>query len=119
MLLNPEVLAGAYDYLCACEPFRQWNLPDSDDIKFRATKSRDTFGQYTWNNGKHQIDISGACISHTSSLMWVMAHEIIHLHLQMTGMESRSSDPNVHNAAFRKLAHVVCRLHGFDVKAFW
>jgi hypothetical protein len=43
-----------------------------------------------------------------------MAHEMIHLHQRVTGMENSAQ----HNAAFRKLAAHVCRLHGFDPKAF-
>jgi len=51
--------------------------------------------------------------------MMFMSHEMIHLHLEATGMESRSGDANTHNMAFRKLAARVCKLHGFDPKAFY
>jgi hypothetical protein len=45
----------------------------------------------------------------------VMAHEIIHLHQALVGMESPCAE---HNAAFNKLAAQVCKTHGFDPKSF-
>lgn len=116
--LTPDVLAAAYDYLCTTPPFSGWNLPDSDDIKFRVTKSKDCYAAYHYDGG-HTIDVSSAAVGHTATLMQVLGHELVHLHLRLTGMESRSDNPNVHNAAFRKLAAVVCRTHGWDLKAFY
>jgi len=116
--LTPEVLAAAYDYLAACEPFCKWNLPDSDDIKFRVIRSNKVFAQYVYDGG-HTIEVSSANVGHTKTLMETMAHELIHLHLRLTGMESKSSNPNVHNMPFRKLAAQACRVHGWDLKAFY
>lgn len=116
--LTPEVLAAAYDYLASTEPFCRWNLPDSDDITFRVVKSRKMFAQYVYD-GTHTIEVSSGTVGHTATLMTTMAHELTHLHLRLTGMESKSSNPNVHNLPFRKLAAQVCRVHGFDLKAFY
>lgn len=116
--LTPEVLAAAYDYLATCEPFCRWNLPDSDDIKFRVTRTSKVFAQYIWD-GEHTIEVSSANVGHTKTLMETMGHELIHLHLRLTGMESRSSNPNVHNMPFRKLAARACKTHGWDLKAFY
>lgn len=116
--LTPEVLAAAYDYLATCEPFSRWNLPDSDDIKFRVTRAKDAYAAYHWD-GTHTIDVSSAAVGHTGTLMQVLGHELVHLHLRLTGMESRSESHNVHNAAFRKLAVQVCKTHGWDLKAFY
>lgn len=119
--LTPEVLAAAYDYLAACEPFCRWNLPDSDDITFRVVKSRKMFAQYVWepDTERHTIEVSSGTVGHTATLMTTMGHELIHLHLRLTGMESRSSNPNVHNMPFRKLAAQACKTHGWDLKAFY
>lgn len=116
--LNPEVLAAAYDYLVATQPFAGWNLPDSDDVKFRVVRSRKMFAQYVYD-GSHTIEVSSATVGHTKTLMETMAHEILHMHLRLTGMESRSKSEDVHNMPFRKLAAKVCQIHGFDPKAFW
>ena len=121
--LSPDVLAAAYDFLAATEPFRRWNLPDSEDVRFRVVRSRAMFAQYVWEGAgadvRHTIEMSSATVGHTKTLLESLGHEMIHLHLRLTGMESRSKDPNVHNMAFRKLAADVCRIHGFDPKAFY
>ena len=111
--LTKEMLASCYAYLATCEPFLKWNLPDSEDVTFKVSKSKSHFAQYIWD-GTHCIEVSSACVGYTSTLMETMAHEIIHLHLRLTGMESRSTNP-----AFRKLAARVCGYHGFDPKGFW
>ena len=116
--LTPAVLAAAYDYLASTAPFSSWNLPDSEDIKFRVIKSRKVFAQYVWD-GTHAIEVSSGTVGQTDTLMQTMAHELTHLHLRLTGMESRSDNPNVHNGAFRKLAAKVCATHGWDLKAFY
>lgn len=117
--LTPEVLAAAYDYLASTSPFNRWNLPDSEDVKFRVIRSRKVFAQYVWEDGSHTIEVSSATIGHTLTLLETMAHELVHVHLRQTGMESRSGDANTHNMAFRKLAAQVCATHGFDLKAFY
>ena len=116
--LTPEVLAAAYDYLASTAPFNRWNLPDSDDITFRVVKSRKMFAQYVYD-GTHTIEGSSGTVGHTATLLESMGHEMVHVHLRQTGMESRSHNPNVHNLPFRKLAARVCAVHGFDLKAFY
>lgn len=116
--LTKEVLAAAYDYLCTTPPFVSWNLPDSDDVKFRVTRSRKVFARYVYD-GDRTIEVSSASVGHSATLLEKMSHEMIHLHLEQTGMESKGGDDNTHNMAFRKLAARVCNVHGFDVKAFY
>lgn len=116
--LTPETVAAAYDFLLTCPPFNKWNLPDSEDVTFRVTKRRDVFARYIWD-GCHTIEASSASIGHTATLFEKVGHEAIHIHLRQTGMESRSNDPNVHKAAFRKCAAQACKIHGWDLKAFY
>lgn len=114
--LNREVLQGAYDYLRATEPFCRWNLPDGEDISFKVIRSLVDRGQYYRVDGKHTISISSSCIGRSSSLMEIMAHEMIHLHER----EARFDRADVeHTRAFKKLALRVCAIHGFDSKLFW
>jgi len=119
LILTPENLATAYDYLRSTQPFSRWNLPDSEDVVFRVGRAPRSFGWYQWDGGRHTITASEKAIGHTSTLMLIMAHEMVHLHLEATGMESRTGDTSIHNAAFRKCAAQVCRFHGFDPKAFY
>lgn len=117
--LTPETLAGAYDYLCTTPPFNKWNLPDSEDVVFKLSRRKREAGRYQWDGERHTIAASIYAIAHTVSLMRFMAHEMVHLHLEATRMESRSGGTDVHNAAFRKFAAHVCKVHGFDPKAFY
>lgn len=117
--LTPEMLAGAYEYLKATPPFSKWNLPETDEVGFRLSNSQRELGRYRWDGAKHTITASRKAIGHTATLLRFMAHEMVHLHLEETGMESRRGGEDTHNAAFRVLAAQVCKVHGFDPKAFY
>ena len=110
MHLTPEILRGCYEFLRETPPFRRWRLPKADTIKFRVVALKDCYGQYEGGGGEHQIDISGARISHTDNLVKTMAHELIHLR---TFMLSKSV---THGAHFEKLKRQVCKQHGWDSK---
>ena len=117
--LTPEMLAAAYDFLLVTKPFCDWNLEDSEDVKFVVGKFRNDYAQYQWDGKRHVITISAHGIGYTRTLFEKLSHELIHLHLENTGMESRTGGKDTHNAAFRKFAARVCRYHGFDPKAFY
>lgn len=117
--LSADILAAAYDYLRTTPPFVRWNLPESEDVKFRVSRRATEFGRYQKVNGKHTIAMSASSIGQTETLMRYLAHECVHLHLEATGMEAKNGGMNTHNAAFRKFASEVCRVHGFDLKAFY
>ena len=118
--LSKEMLAAAYDFLCTTPPFSRWNLPDSEDVTFKVVKNHKIFGCYYLNLDKgHTIEASCSSVAHTETLMKLMAHEMIHLHLEKMGWESKSTNANVHNKAFRRFASQVCKYHGFDQKAFY
>ena len=117
--LTPETLAAAYDYLCTTPPFKGWNLPDSDDVLFKVSRSRKEFARYQWDGKRHVITVSAVAVGHTETLMTYLSHELVHLHLEESGMESRTGNENTHNGAFRVLAAQVCRVHGWDLKAFY
>lgn len=117
-MLTKDTIAAAYDLLAITPPFNKWNLPDSDDVQFKVARDPHSYGWCNaWGRGKRReylIAISSRKVEHLSSLLSTMAHEIIHLHLYMTGQDTNGE----HNAAFSALAKKVCRLHGFDSKAF-
>lgn len=117
--LTPETLAAAYDYLRTTPPFSKWNLPEAEDVLFKVARTRHKQGWYQWDGKRHTITASTGRISHSLTLMALMAHEMIHLHLEEIGMESRAGSNDTHNAAFRVLAARVCKFHGFDPKAFY
>jgi hypothetical protein len=113
--LTSEMLACAYDLLRTAEPFDGWNLPESDDIVFYVVRDRTRCGFYRRDRyGRHSIAISINCVGYMPTLVAIMAHEMVHLHLALTRMEGRSD----HGAVFQHFAARVCAVHGFDPKLF-
>lgn len=117
--LKPEMMEAAYEYLRTTPPFSAWGLPHSDDVIFQLSGRRREFGRYQWDGERHTITASIHGIAYTSTLMRFMAHEMIHLYLEMKGLESRKASEEVHNTHFRKFAGQACKYHGFDPKAFY
>jgi hypothetical protein len=112
--LTPDTLRAAYDYLAATPPFSRWNMPEGEDVMFEVVRSPRIFACYDKTGDKHRIRVSRRTVGHTHTLMVTMAHEMIHLHEQSSGMATASQ----HTKAFWKLAALVCKFHGFDLKAF-
>ena len=117
-MLTRETMAAAYDLLVSTPPFCRWNLPDSDDIEFKVARDPHNFGWFTASGRgkkrKYLIAVSNRKVEYLSSLLATMAHELIHLHLDMTRQDKKGE----HNGAFNAIAKNICRLHGFDPKAF-
>lgn len=116
--LTPEMLAAAYDFLMVTPPFDKWSMPESDDVRFRVSRSRSRFGFYRWDGKRHTITVSINSVAYSSTLLETMSHEMVHLHLEELGMDDRGGT-NTHSGAFRRLADDICKLHGFDPKAFY
>lgn len=111
--LTLDTLRLAYDYLSETPPFNKWNLPESDDVEFRVVRDRGLFGWHNLENGKHIIAVSTGTVGFTDTLLRTMAHEMVHIHERSTG-PCKSG----HSAAFKRWSEQVCRVHGFDPKAF-
>ena len=108
------MLAAAYEFLRTSQPFKGWKLPDSDSVEFTVNRHKYWFGSHLGGPTCH-ITISESTVGHTSTLIRVMAHEMIHTYQFLNGLESPKTH---HNADFRRRAALVCREHGFDEKAF-
>ena len=117
--LTKETAMAAYEYSRTTPPFRSWNLPPAEVVKWHISRSTKHFAQYWWDGEFHHIEVSSRGIGSTSILIEKIQHEILHLYLQMTKKESKSGNPNVHNKHFRAKAIKVCRVHGWDEKAFY
>lgn len=114
MHISPAMLEAAYCLHQVSPPFNRWKLPEADDIGFLVTASKDYWGLYQLSpSGQHSISVSSVYVSKVDTLLRVMAHEMIHLRQAVKGKW-----PLTHNAEFRRLASLVCRHHGYDVKAF-
>lgn len=117
--LTREMVAAAYDYLCTTPPFCRWNLPDSEEVGFSVGRLRGRFALYQWDGERHTIKLASNGIGYASTLLEILGHEMIHMHLEECGWESAESSIDFHNPAFRKFAAQACRLHGWDPKAFY
>ena len=116
--LTPEMLAAAYDFLSLTPPFDRWNMPPSEEVAFKVSRSRKWFARYYWSGSRHTIEVSSNSVAYSGTLLSKISHEIIHMHLEEMGMDGRGGT-DTHTGAFRSLAEEVCRYHGFDPKAFY
>lgn len=112
--LSAELLAAGYDYLRTTDPFIGWKLPKSGRIKFAVIKDPRRFADFGVENGVPTIRVSTARNGHTNTLLSTVAHEMIHAHQYLKGLETKGE----HNADFKRRAARVCSAHGFDLKTF-
>ncbi len=108
MRITLAIVESAYELLRTTPPFRGWQLPESDDVKFVVVPLRCTMARHSFNGTTHTISV---CLRHThlNTLLMTLAHEMVHMVDQ---------GPAEHGAAFRRLAKQVCRQHGWDYGAF-
>lgn len=115
LTLTPQRLAAVYECLRSFPPFSKWGIPSAEEVAFAVSHSRKNRGAY-WHDGtQHWIEVSAKNIGHFTSLAMVMAHEMVHLYQK----HAKTETPNtVHNAQFHKIAAVICKRFGWDVKLF-
>lgn len=114
LVITPEMMAAAYDYLVTTPPFCDWNLPESEDVTFIVYRSMVNRGDWFRIKERHRIRISSRYARSTTSLMETMAHEMIHLHED----HNNCSGKGQHSAAFNVWANEVCEIHGWDPALF-
>lgn len=112
--LTPEMLAAAYDFLRTTRPFKGWRLPSSEEVAFKVTRDRNEYGHYQLRDA-HTVALSSSLISQVGTLLFYLAHEMVHLKQEI---DKRVTAGTVHNADFRAKAKLVCRIHGWDYKSF-
>lgn len=114
--LNREMVEAAYEYIRTTPPFRNWNLPEPEDIRFRVVKDRTRRGFYRRDRDNvPTIYVSSASIGYSHNLIETVSHETIHLHEDRLGILG----PAEHSLAFQRFAKQVCAFHGFDPKLFY
>jgi len=115
MNINPEMLAAAYEYFRVSEPFCDFALPHADVVEFRVVNDRRRYGWHERpSHGTNIIAVSQRNVCHTANIMWVVAHEMIHLYQAESGTSTKAN----HNAEFNDIADYVCATHGFDRRQF-
>ena len=113
LVITPESVAALYDALRCLQPFKAWNLPESEEVEFHVTRERKVYGTYHYGEA-HAITVSESVVGHWSTLSETVAHEMIHLHQSIRGTQSKAE----HNHEFRRLAVQVCEAFGFDPRCF-
>lgn len=109
------MLAAAYDLLAECPPFTRWNMPPSEDVRFLVNRDRKNYGRCAIAAGKPpEICLSSRTVSTMDTLMATMAHEMIHLHMDTSGMKDRGD----HGPAFVKMAARAIVELGFNPDTF-
>ena len=110
--LTPDILAAGYEFLRETKPFRGWRLPPSDEVAFHVVRDPKIHADFGIEKGEPVIRVSENGAGHTVTLLAALAHEMIHLRQYKMGAR------DTHGLTFRKMAHAVCREHGFDAKTF-
>lgn len=116
--LTPDMVAAVYECLRQFPPFSSWKLPPAEEVEFRVSNQPNSMGEYTRyaRTVDHIVIVSSLTIGHFATLASVVAHEMVHLKQALDGTEP--SRAGGHNAEFRRLAKQVCKIHGWDCKAF-
>jgi len=121
MKVTARQVRATYELMRRLPPYCGWDLPAANNgITFGVNGCRSEFGRYihlgcgVGHPGFHRIEISRHNVKTCHALIVTMAHEIIHLHQQLTKTYSRSQ----HNREFLRLAKHVCRTLGFEAKGF-
>jgi len=115
MQLTPDIVEGMYELLRRTPPFRGWRMPEADALDITVFHNPYRFaGHYRWHKGRHELGVNGAWCGNISSLSRIVAHEMVHLHLQITHPDDKAH----HGARFVAATKIVCRHHHLDPKAF-
>jgi hypothetical protein len=114
MKLTPEIMKACYEFLATTEPFVKYTLPDADEVTFIVSRENGLFGWHKLSKGKHSIALVSKNLSHTCSIVRIMAHEMVHAALH----ENKCAGRSEHGKAFKALAAEVCKHHGFDPGMF-
>ncbi len=117
--LTPDSIALLYEYHRSLPPFRSIKkMPHADGVEFRIVKDRARIAWCQWMGDRFRIAISANGVSQTATLAMYLGHEMCHVAEDVTG-HNPGGNENVHGAYFRKLAARFCKIHGFDLKAFF
>ena len=112
MKLNATILRNLYSTLYCCDPFKRWNLPLPEEIRFIADDDTTTLGTYLHDSGddqyQHTITISKARCGHIMTVLSTLCHEMIHMSRHKTDKWTH------HDAEFRRRAKIVGLELGLD-----
>ena len=107
MYLTPDICERIYELLRVTKPYSGWRLPDADEVEFRVSKSKTSYGGCGERATGHLIELSAFLNADLTAAMQTMAHEMIHLRQHIIGV--RYERDGNHGRTFDKAASKVCR----------
>lgn len=113
--ITPEMLEANYRFLLTTLPFRNWNLPHPDRIRFRVMVTKERYGH--WNGTPEgdtvgELAVSIGMVVTTCGLTQTVAHEMVHIRQEAQGYRDH------HGPHFKRLGKLVCRRHSWDFDNF-
>lgn len=114
--LTPDMIEAGYEFLRSTLPFRRWDLPHPDRIRFRVMVTTDRYGH--WKGDVEGDTVGELAISQnmpdarTCLLIQTIAHEMVHMRQEALRMR------DLHGRGFKSLAKTVCLRHGWDINEF-
>ena len=113
MKLTPEKLAEHYDRLRQTVAFRDLKFPPRERMIFKITRDKKKRGYFRPLSSGWVIAISEEHNKTEGEVQRVMAHEMVHAHLEMV-----CPDAPHHGKEFQESADEVCRYFSFDREEF-
>jgi len=115
LILTPDSLRAAYEYLRTTKPFNKWHLPPAEAVEMIVSRKTDIRGEYQKKQKQHKIFISDHAVGATDVVMRTMAHEMIHMAQNINKTETGNT---IHNKDFYRRIALVAKHHCFDPKWF-
>lgn len=112
MKISIKNCRDTYFYLSTLRPFIDFKLPNVVNIEFKVNKSKTLIGSY--ENYPHTICVSSVLCETYKDVLETIAHEMIHLHLEIGGKENHCE----HDEHFNLIAKQVCDVFGWDLSKF-
>lgn len=114
--ITPDMVESNYRFLQTTLPFRRWNLPHPDKIRFRVMVTTERWGH--WNGTPEgdtvgELAVSTGLTDATCTLTRTVAHEMVHIWQEEIAPRSKP-----HGRVFDRLAALVCKRHGWDLDKF-
>lgn len=113
MKLTPEKLAEHYDWLRQTLAFRDLKFPPRERMIFKTTRDKKKRGYFRSLSNGWAIAISEEHNKTHGEVQKVMAHEMIHAHLEMI-----CPDAAHHGKEFQECADRVCKHLKFNREEF-
>ena len=99
-------------FLTQCPPFDKWEMPHEFRIKISVSRSNRACGSY--DNDPHRITISKEQCKNLCDVLETMAHEMVHLKLEIDGDPGHSE----HGGKFYETMDTVCDIFGWKKERF-